>query len=457
MPSGELRRSQIPDTQIGMPAPPAELGRIHFKNPAGLSILPGLAKSVPMTQVHLNNYKYHGNPVLTGGGVGEWDERGIERMAVLRVAQNDWRMWYEGRGSDDGLRIGLATSEDGVEWKKSAANPVLEGTMDWEGDRVSPTSALFIDGLFYLYYWAPGHITPPAIKHIGLAVSEDGISWIKKGIVLTADPAILDESPATGGTGVDAGKVFYIREENRWYMIFAGFGPHGSWNGLAESDDGIQWKKVKAPLLKGGGLFNRRGSFVGQGQTLRCPMQVGSLWTALGVLVSEGQMVPAVALELDEWVALGRRTLYPNQDDEAHIAPWSIEVADEWFYIYYQIHGGAKTTKHPSLGLIRAPKLSSHQPMELWAKTQIPIGGATSMILENDGRCRAYHLVSDQPGEVRLVVWNPAEDCWVDLPSTPVSPGILCTMTPVSAHTKTRLRFVPDSAPATVSAWALPG
>jgi len=37
---------------------------------------------------------------------------------VIRVASNDFRMWYLGVGADDGLRVCYATSKDGIAWSK---------------------------------------------------------------------------------------------------------------------------------------------------------------------------------------------------------------------------------------------------------------------------------------------------------------------------------------------------
>lgn len=428
-----------------------DLGNAHYREPGSVAAVAALADKVPMLRVNLNNFKYHGNPVFCGGTPGQWDEAGIGRVVVHRLGPDDWRMWYDGFCRDGSLKVGYATSKDGIQWSKYEGNPVFESTEEWEGNQVSATSVTFVNGLFHMHYWGPGHVTPAKIKRIGLAVSADGIQWEKKGVVLDADPQILDESPSSGGTGLDAAKAFYLRQEGRWYMIFTGFGAAGNWNGLAESTDGIHWTKIKAPIVAVRGPHNSVGNGHERWGTLRCPIQIGSLWVGFATGIGGG-WAPAAALTLDEWVALGASSMPTKQDYEPGMvhAPWSIEVADGSYYIYYTINGEA-----PSIGLIRAPMHSIHQPMILWEKEQMS-ARTESMILESEDGPLSLHLTSDQPGEARVMVWNPAGLAWIELEGIWVQANRLCTL-PTPVHSRVRLTFAPGQTPCVVSAWAIPG
>jgi predicted GH43/DUF377 family glycosyl hydrolase len=452
--NGHLAAARKPERTAESLSP--DLGNAYYRRHASVAAVVALADKVPMLRVNLNNYKYHGNPILRGGTPGQWDEAGIERVVVYRVGPADWRMWYGGRCKDESLKIGYATSKDGIQWSKYEGNPVLEGAEEWEGKMLSPTGVAQVDGLFYLYYWGPGHRTPDKIKRIGLAVSKDGIQWEKKGVVLDADPPILNESPASGGTGVDAAKVFYLREEERWYMIFTGFGTHGHWNGLAESKDAIHWKKIKAPLVATQGPHSSLGGAAGsirywRGGTLRCPIQIGSVW--VGFATAHGCWLPSAALTLDEWVTFGTPVMSANQDYETGMVPWGIEAADESYYIYYQIVANRKQNETPSIGLIRAPVRLIHQPMLLWEKEKITVR-TISMILEPDGGPISFNLTSDQPGEARVLVWNPVDRSWIELNGASVEANRLCTLG-MPMHTRVRLAFTPAKSPAIVSAWAI--
>lgn len=431
------------------------------------SVAVALAETIPLLTVNLNNYKHPANPVLTAGAKGEWDAAGIERVAVIRLKADDWRMWYACTGQR--RCIGLATSQDGVHWTKHPGNPVLEPTEPWEETYLSPSSVLQVNGKFYLYYWAPGHVfadpktgklPPPKMKYIALATSEDGIHWTRqgnldgrKGAVLGPEPPGINEHPAAGGSGVDAAKVFYLPEEKTrpWRMIYTAFGLHGQWNGLAESDDGIVWHRTQAPIADHSGFYTRAtGDHHDSGQTIRCPVRIGSVWAALSYELDGRDSAPMVGLSLGQWITLGRRTLYCNQDYErGSLHPWSIEADGEWFYLYY-------STGQQSLGLIRAPKRSIHQPIVVWQNQPIDLAGALSMILEPDRASSVLHLSSDQDGELRLASWNPASQEWLEVAPTPVRSGELCSLSPLPVQAKLRLKFTPKQAPARVSAWAIP-
>lgn len=425
-----------------------------------------LAETIPLLTVNLNNYKHPANPILTAGEKGQWDENGIERVAVIRLGPEDWRMWYACTGKR--RSIGLATSKDGVAWAKHPGNPVLEPMEPWEEGYMSPTSVLQVNGRFYLYYWGPSHVFPdhatgkmpqPKMKYIALATSDDGIRWTRQGhvdgragAVLGPEPPGINEHAAAGGSGVDAAKVFYLPEEGArpWRMIYTAFGPHGQWNGLAESDDGIAWHRTRAPVADHSGFYTRAtGNHHDGGQTIRCPVRVGSVWAALSYELDTRDSAPIVGLSLDRWITLGRRALYRNQDYErGSLHPWAIEADEEWFYLYY-------STGQRNLGLIRAPKRSVQQPILLWQKQTIPPAGAQSMVLEPERHPFSLHLTSDQPGELRPVVWNPASQEWLELDAIPVHAGKLCSIPPLPAHAKLRLRFKPEQDPSIVSAWVI--
>ncbi len=60
------------------------------------------------------------NPVLEIGPPGSWDDRYVWCPTVL--SGSPWRMWYSGSNAT-ATRVGLATSPDGVNWTKSSSNP----------------------------------------------------------------------------------------------------------------------------------------------------------------------------------------------------------------------------------------------------------------------------------------------------------------------------------------------
>jgi predicted GH43/DUF377 family glycosyl hydrolase len=119
---------------------------------------------------------YSGNPVLTAGE-RPWENDGVCHADVIYDGTR-FRMYYTGLGPPTLAAIGLAFSNDGVNWTRYSGEPILErvsGT--WESVHVSWPKVYF-DGSGYrmLYLGYNGTFT-----ETGLATSADGISWIKPG------------------------------------------------------------------------------------------------------------------------------------------------------------------------------------------------------------------------------------------------------------------------------------
>ncbi|WP_276256662.1 hypothetical protein [Halomontanus rarus] len=90
-----------------------------------------------------------------------------------------YRMWYRIRNSDQrGAGYGLAESEDGIEWEKADANPILvpdHGQNSNEGITV-----LRVDGTYHAWYT----IDKDGSWHIVYATSGDGIEWDDHGVAI---------------------------------------------------------------------------------------------------------------------------------------------------------------------------------------------------------------------------------------------------------------------------------
>jgi predicted GH43/DUF377 family glycosyl hydrolase len=64
-----------------------------------------------------------GNPLLSLGTVGSFDEKGVKDPVVAKLGAGDYRLLYTGVDADGIERVGYATSGDGVSWTKQG--PVL--------------------------------------------------------------------------------------------------------------------------------------------------------------------------------------------------------------------------------------------------------------------------------------------------------------------------------------------
>ncbi|MBN1669111.1 MAG: hypothetical protein JW862_18600 [Anaerolineales bacterium] len=129
------------------------------------------------SQDGINWTKYAGNPVLDVGLPGEWDSLGFEAPYVIKDGPNSYKMWYSGNDGDT-WRIGYATSSDGIHWAKYAGNPIIDlGVDDWNNVAVLHPSVLYEGGMYKMWLLAIGDDGSGQAPWIAYATSADGISW----------------------------------------------------------------------------------------------------------------------------------------------------------------------------------------------------------------------------------------------------------------------------------------
>jgi predicted GH43/DUF377 family glycosyl hydrolase len=193
-------------------------------------------------------------PVLTARPVTDWDAHHVVSPWVVPTPDG-YRMWYTGICGDQS-RIGMALSENGVQWAPAAHNPVLAPTTQgWDSLRMDLPRVLFHEGVYRMWYsgydgfqWRIGH-----------AASADGLTWERH-----ADPVLAGTPGAWDGSGVWGACVLW--DGRRFLMWYTGT-RHGqsfpdgrtigllrdAHIGLATSEDGLHWiKQGTKPILTKG-------------------------------------------------------------------------------------------------------------------------------------------------------------------------------------------------------------
>ncbi len=172
--------------------------------------------------------KYGGNPVLIPGGNGGWDDYNVFNPSVLKDGST-YKMWYVAQAYQySPLRIGYATSSDGISWAKYASNPVLVPGSNgvWDDKHVSGQFVMMNATMYEMYYAGQSNSD---IVQIGLATSTDGVSWTKHDgnpILPVGSVGAWDSHALTPGS-----VVFNCGTYRMWYQ-----GMDGSWRiGLAYS------------------------------------------------------------------------------------------------------------------------------------------------------------------------------------------------------------------------------
>ena len=175
---------------------------------------------------------YRDNPVFTAAGEGHWDQRIRERGWVLQEG-NRWRLWYTGYdGTRSGQKmLGLATSADGLHWKRHAANPLYQE--HW----VEDVQVVKHGDRYYMF--AEGRD-----DQAQLLESRDGIDWRRVGPL---DVRLKNGEPLPPGPYGTPTAVF---EDGRWFLFYER-SDTAIW--LATSKDMRVWRNVQdEPVLRPG-------------------------------------------------------------------------------------------------------------------------------------------------------------------------------------------------------------
>lgn len=191
------------------------------------------------------------SPVLPHGTNNDWDSHDALNPSVVRHGSTYYNFYsgFDGRT----WRTGLATSADGLVWKK--AGPVLSpDPRAGEGDYIAANgSALFHQGDFWYWYQAG----PKGSPRLGLARSTDGLHWRK-----SAFP-VVDFGPRGSWDERGIADPYVIELRQYFYLFYLGEDrAHRQRLGVARSRDGEHWQKLRSnPILELGeyGAFDEVG------------------------------------------------------------------------------------------------------------------------------------------------------------------------------------------------------
>jgi len=130
--------------------------------------------------------------------------------------------------------ICLATSKDGIKFKKDKQNPIIFPTKDYEKKGCEDPRIVKLEGKYYMTYTG---YSDKGI-HLCLAVSKDLIKWRKLGIIIK---------------NTKAGAIIPKKINGRYYMY------HGDKSIiLASSGDLIKWKNLETVLKPRKNNFDSR-------------------------------------------------------------------------------------------------------------------------------------------------------------------------------------------------------
>lgn len=257
-------------------------------------------------------------PVFTGAGPGNWDVRIRERGWILREG-DVYRMWYTGFEGNNSplLKLGYATSPDGVHWTRHDRNPIYGE--HWVEDMMIVRN----EGTYYMF--AEGKD-----DRAQLLTSPDGIEWKRVGQL---DVRLKNGEPIEPGPyGTPVGWF-----ENGVWHLFYERKDLGIW--LATSRDMQVWTNVQdEPVIPLGPadydkeqvalnqIVKHHGRYYAyyHGAGARQPATQRRLWCTC----------VATSTDLIHWEKYGKNPLFPVDLNKSS----GILVDDGQRFILYTMH-----------------------------------------------------------------------------------------------------------------------
>jgi len=198
----------------------------------------------------INWQKYDKNPVISPEFNDGWESSGIDEPAVI-YEDNKFFMWYTGMDNNRNYAIGLATSNDGINWQKYDKNPVLRCRIKNNFDQfgVMDPTVFFKNGEFVMLY--VGYNSPQGGEsYINLATSKDGINWQKYDNNPVMTPYDINNQWEAGGLI----EPILILDNNKIYCLYSGISKLSDGRkvqtGLSISKDFKSWEKIGITSLK---------------------------------------------------------------------------------------------------------------------------------------------------------------------------------------------------------------
>ncbi|MBI5671595.1 MAG: hypothetical protein HZC41_26685 [Chloroflexi bacterium] len=190
------------------------------------------------------------SPVL---GTDDVPYAGVAALASSALVEDDgtWVLyfytWESRSGGRSGGAIGRATAPSPVGPWTVDPEPILTpgSAGSWDALQVNAPSVVKTDEGYWMYF--SGNRDGLPTSKIGLATSEDGITWTKYDDPATTDAAHADSDPILqtdeAGAFVHQPRVVYTPDDG-WVMIYRQVQRSGMELMLARSEDGVHWETV---------------------------------------------------------------------------------------------------------------------------------------------------------------------------------------------------------------------
>lgn len=179
-----------------------------------------------------------------------WEGSYIAANGSAIVHRGELLYWYQ---AGDPVRIALARSNDGVNWKRHSAAVLDIGPRgSWEERGVADPYVIAAGGRLVMYYLG---VDRARRQRLGVAISDDGVTWTR----LRSNPVLeLGLPGAFDENGLGEPAVW--ASHGHYWMLYTGRDRDEVRRiGLASSRDGVRWQRdARAPVLSGTQAWNHK-------------------------------------------------------------------------------------------------------------------------------------------------------------------------------------------------------
>lgn len=193
--------------------------------------------------------KYAGNPVLSLGAGGSFDDAGLAFPTVLYEPSDTtkpWKLWYR---SDDGStqKIAYAYSSDGISWTKVGVVLDVGTAGQWDDVGVLPGGIVKSGTTYYLFYGGRANVSAPVNWQGGLATFTDPEGTYARSAsnpVLVAQFGTSGVSQALTSDTASGSAVVHVATTSHWVagqtMLIADSNSESETHEILSIDSGTQ-------------------------------------------------------------------------------------------------------------------------------------------------------------------------------------------------------------------------
>eukprot|EP00904_Undaria_pinnatifida_P003951 jgi/Undpi1/13557/HiC_scaffold_8.g03216.m1 len=242
---GDYEETDV-QAEFGMSNPTTSGGGGGNAPPKGVRLRIGVALSQDGVNWCRVEGEHSSGACIDVGGDGEWDRLFVGWPVVLNHKEQEFRMYYHSLDPDtQKFTVGMATSQDGMAWEKKG--PVFDGGPEGAFDEAGAgrRRIVMLKGVYHMIYEG---VNKEGVHALGLATSRDGVEWER-----VSDKPIFERSPSSSGAW-DAGGVsnpeIVELDNGDWYLYYTGQPERGA----VEKRGGIATSAIGVAMATGNDL-----------------------------------------------------------------------------------------------------------------------------------------------------------------------------------------------------------